>query len=197
MSELKVHKIGDLCFDFKMGKDVGIDFYLKSEADKVIEKKDEEIDKQKWRGDEWAKACNQKDKEIAELKAKNMVLQSFYDLHGNVDNNINQLKAENERLKKELEHVKNGDCINTCDVLEKYGKELLHTRRALWLARAERAKEKQQLFHFSLNYQTLTIEGFYDPYKVCRMLSPKKWIKIFNNIEIKCRAKADKFKEDK
>lgn len=25
--ELKVHKIGDLCFDFKMGKDVGIDFY--------------------------------------------------------------------------------------------------------------------------------------------------------------------------
>jgi hypothetical protein len=36
MSELKVHKIGDLCFDFKMGKDVGIDFYLKSEADKVL-----------------------------------------------------------------------------------------------------------------------------------------------------------------
>jgi hypothetical protein len=36
MSKLKVHKIGDLCFDFKMGKDVGIDFYLKSEADKVI-----------------------------------------------------------------------------------------------------------------------------------------------------------------
>ena len=68
-------------------------------------------------------------------------------------------------------------------------------KRALWLARAERAKEKQQLFHFSLNYQTLTIEGFYDPYKGCRMLSPKKWIKIFNNIEIKCRAKADKFKE--
>lgn len=30
MSELKEHKIGDLCFDFKMGKDVGIDFYLKS-----------------------------------------------------------------------------------------------------------------------------------------------------------------------
>lgn len=43
MSELKVHKIGDLCFDFKMGKDVGIDFYLKSEADKVIAEKDKEI----------------------------------------------------------------------------------------------------------------------------------------------------------
>ena len=48
---------------------------------------------------------------------------------------IAELKAENERLNKELEHVKNGDCINTCDVLEKYGKELRQTRRALWLAR--------------------------------------------------------------
>lgn len=43
MSELKVRKIGDLCFDFKMGKDVGIDFYLKSEADKVIAEKDTKI----------------------------------------------------------------------------------------------------------------------------------------------------------
>lgn len=46
MSELKVHKIGDLCFDFKMGKDVGIDFYLKSEVDKLIaelEYKNEEL----------------------------------------------------------------------------------------------------------------------------------------------------------
>ena len=43
MSELKVHKIGDLCFDFKMGKDVGIDFYLKAEADKVIAELQDEI----------------------------------------------------------------------------------------------------------------------------------------------------------
>ena len=34
-----------------------------------LAEKDEEIDKQKWRGDEWAKACNQKDKEIESLKA--------------------------------------------------------------------------------------------------------------------------------
>lgn len=48
MSEkLKVHKIGDLCFDFKMGKDVGIDFYRKSEADKVIEKLERDIVKLK------------------------------------------------------------------------------------------------------------------------------------------------------
>lgn len=70
MSKLKVHKIGDLCFDFKMGKDVGIDFYLKSNVDTVIEEKDRAI--------EFAKAITlkdieiikEKDKEIAELKDK-------------------------------------------------------------------------------------------------------------------------------
>lgn len=47
MSELKVRKIGDLCFDFKMGKDVGIDFYLKSEADAVIAELKKEIESMK------------------------------------------------------------------------------------------------------------------------------------------------------
>ena len=44
--------------------------YLKSEADKVIAEKDEEIYNIKYSRDEWAKACNQKDKEITELKQK-------------------------------------------------------------------------------------------------------------------------------
>lgn len=42
----------------------------------------------------WNEQC----KEIAELKAKNRVLQSFYDLHGNVDNYIDQLKAKLESV---------------------------------------------------------------------------------------------------
>ena len=44
--------------------------YLKSEADKVIAEKYEEIYNIKYSRDEWAKACNQKDTEIAELKQK-------------------------------------------------------------------------------------------------------------------------------
>lgn len=55
---------------------------------------------------------------------------------------IRKLKAENERLNRELEHVKNGDCINTCDVLEKHVKDELKAKRALWIARAKRAIEK-------------------------------------------------------
>ena len=59
-----------------------------------------------------------------------------------VDDAIAELKSENERLNRELEHVKNGDCINTCDVVEKHVKEEIKAKRALWLARAERALEK-------------------------------------------------------
>ena len=43
--------------------------------------------------------------EISNLKAKNIKLQSFYDLHGNVDNYIDKLKAENAELKQKLENV--------------------------------------------------------------------------------------------
>lgn len=66
-------------------------WYDKSEVDEAIaELKDElhGVDNQ------WNEQC----KEIAELKAKNRVLQSFYDLHGNVDNYIDQLKAKLESV---------------------------------------------------------------------------------------------------
>lgn len=56
--ELKAHKIGDLCFDFKMGKDVGIDFYLKSEVDALLSEKDKEIA-------ELNDKLDEKDKDIA------------------------------------------------------------------------------------------------------------------------------------
>ena len=63
MSELKAYRIkGNTLGDFD-------DVYIKSEADKVIAELEEKLDGQKWRGDEWARACNQKDKEIERLKA--------------------------------------------------------------------------------------------------------------------------------
>lgn len=53
------------------------------------------------------------------------------------------LKRENERLNRELEHVKNGDCIYTCDVVEKHVKEELKAKRALCLAIAGTCREVQ------------------------------------------------------
>ena len=67
-------------------------------------------------------------------------------------------------------------------------------KRALWLARANRAKEKQQLFLFSLDYEKLCIDGFFDPYNGRKELSPKQWVKVFNKVENKCLDKAEEYK---
>jgi hypothetical protein len=64
----------------------------------------------------------------------------------------------------------------------------------LWLARAKQAKEKQQLFHFSLDYEKLCINGFYYPYSGRRELSPKQWIKAFNKVKVKLLKKAEEYK---
>ena len=88
MSELKTHKFlwtGEL----RPGTSIGKDYYLKSEADKVIAKKDAEI-------------------------------------------------AE---LKKKLMPCLNGDCILTCEVVEKYGKENAELKADL----AEKDKEIAEL----------------------------------------------------
>ena len=56
-------------------------------------------------------------KEILNLKAKNIELQSFYDLHGNVDNYIDKLKAENAELKQKLENdIRNSGFTGTIKV---------------------------------------------------------------------------------
>ena len=111
---------------------------------------------------------------------------------------IAELKAENESLKRELEHVKNGDCINTCDVLEKYGKELCATLRALWLARAERAKRESKYW-----YAIYVYEAKEEPYTIkCnawreneeRFLRPIIWCEIWRKVEQLCMAKAEEYK---
>ena len=79
------------------------------------------------------------------------------------------LKREIERLNRELEHVKNGDCIYTCDVVEKHVKEELKEKRALWLARAKSAENAVTNW--------------------CPECM-KKW----NEVERKCRAKAEEYK---
>ena len=79
------------------------------------------------------------------------------------------LKREIERLNRELEHVKNGDCINTCDVVEKHVKEEIKAKRALWMARAERARDNS-------------------------ILLPSKFMRnVWDNVERKCRTKAEEY----
>ena len=100
-----------------------------------------------------------------------------------------------EALKKKLMPCLNGDCILTCEVVEKYGKENAELKqkledvqasayvesvdagmrerrlkRALWLARAERARDNS-------------------------ILLPSKFMRnVWDNVERKCRAKAEEYK---
>ena len=121
-------------------------------------------------------------------------------LKEDVDKVLAEKDAEIAELKKKLMPCLNGDCILTCEVVEKYGKENAELKaklenvqasmyadvvdanmenrrlkRALWIARAERAKTE----HLSkIMYSTLYRDFI------------AKWV----NVERKCRAKAEEYK---
>lgn len=72
----------------------------------------------------------------------------FYDAD-EVDDAIAELKADNERLKAELESVQ---ASMYCDVVDA-SMENLRLKRALWLARALRARDKAFEYHFKNNVE--------------------------------------------
>ena len=115
---------------------------------------------------------------------------------------IAEKDAEIAELKKKLMPCLNGDCILTCEVVEKYGKENAELkkkledakashyaemvdagmrerrlRRALWLARAMRASDIQRWW----------LQVTCGPRTEVACM---RW----NNIERKCRAKAKEYK---
>lgn len=93
-------------------------FYPQDKADEAIAEKDEEIYNIKYSRDEWAKACNQKDTEIAELKAENaQLMKEMKFMHSNckwhVGDGCYRLLGEklaiiddNVKLKQKLEDAK-------------------------------------------------------------------------------------------
>ena len=106
-------------------------------------------------------------------------------------------------LKKKLMPCLNGDCILTCEVVEKYGKENAELkqkledvqashyaesvdagmrerrlRRALWLARAKRANEHYHRYHGKF---------------LCPLEDIPEYVK-WKQVERKCRAKAEEYK---
>lgn len=114
-------KLTPIELECNMGKDInGVEHrepwkaYDIDEVDALLAKKDEEIYNIKYSRDKWAKACNQKDKEIAELKQK--------------------LEDVNELIKtarKMLEDAKATTYSESVDA----GMENRRLKRALWLAR--------------------------------------------------------------
>ena len=132
-----------------------------------------------------------------EVLATGDKMPSGYYMKADVDAAIAELQSENAELKKKLMPCLNGDCILTCEVVEKYGKENAELKakledvqasmycdvvdanmenrrlkRALWLARAEIARTSAWVFW-----------NRKDDYNY------NKWKKV----ERKCRAKAKEY----
>jgi hypothetical protein len=103
------------------------------------------------------------DEAIAELKVRNVM---FHD-------EAKYYKAENESLKSKLESVQASAYADSVDA----GMRERRLRRALWLARALRARDIQRWW-LSATLAPITE-------RACR---------VWNNIEIKCRKKAEECK---
>ena len=109
MSELQTRFIDDTYVEYyNTGKHELAQVYLKSEADKVIAEKDEEIYNIKYSRDEWAKACNQKDKEIQRLE--NLCESYRIDCDNLAIREANAYK-DIERDNKQIRHQKYKRCL--------------------------------------------------------------------------------------
>lgn len=120
-------------------------------------------------------------KEISNLKAKNIELQSFYDLHGNVDNYIDKLKAENTELKAKLEDAKATAYAEMVDA----GMRERRLRRLLWHAIALFCARSCEYFSGIMSH---CLMGQDDLYRKCEEKKNK-----YLHAMYKCLSKAKEF----
>lgn len=109
-------------------------------------------------------------------------------LKSEVDTAIAELNAK-------LEDAKATAYAESVDV----GMENRKLKRSLWLARAERASEKVDLFFYArASTELLNINGRPDripePKGWWRQLKATEWMRIWQEVERKCRAKAEEYK---
>lgn len=113
----------------------------------------------------------------------------------NRDKLIKTLKAENERLKRcEIWMKQHFFCEEVIACESAKNRKL---KRALWLARAERADDRARIFYFSDLESVLDIDGFsYDSKKKkgCKKITARLWRIIWLKVERKCLAKAEEYK---
>lgn len=130
-----------------------------AELKQKLSEKDDEIYNQKWRGDEWAKFCNQKDKEIESLKASHYAEM--------VDAGMRERRL----------------------------------RRALWLARANDARNSYLKWNLFANFESedklFTIDEYDETPGVTDFSTLRtyaEWCKVWQNVGRKCLKKAEEYK---
>ena len=109
-----------------------------------------------------------------------------------VDALLAKKDAEIEELKQKLEDAKAMHYAESVDA----GMENRRLKRALWLARAERASDKARIFYFAYTCGVkLNIDGFSNKEKGhTRMCTARWWRITWLKVERKCRAKAEEYK---
>ena len=109
------------------------------------------------------------------------------------DKVIEELKAENERLKAKLESVRANAYAEMVDA----GMRERRLHRALWLARAKRAGDRaitcNDFVYLGDTERNISMT-LARTWMKCRLLKPSEWSKVWNNVERKCRAKAEEYK---
>ena len=155
--------------------------------------------------DDVDKLLAKKDKEIAKLKDKCQMHDFFWEGCGfdklGFKNSIavreafDRLEAENAELKQKLEDVQASAYAESAYAESvDAGMRERKLKRALWLARAERAKAIQ--WHEGLD-RYLQERKKYWPSRFCFMANDEMyhvWYKCWCEVERKCLAKADEYK---
>lgn len=131
------------------------------------------------------------------MELKHLNPQHVMDVTGKAIDEISRLRAENAELKQKIEDAKATAYAESVDA----GMRERRLKRALWLARAERAREAFLKWNLFPNFETvnklLTIDEYDETSgatdgQVLRTCI--EWIKVWNNVERKCLAKAEEFK---
>ena len=108
-------------------------------------------------------------------------------------NAIDELQAENVELKQKLEDVQASHYAEMVNA----GMRERRLKRALWLARAERAKDRATTcndFAYLGDTEREINMTLARTWMKCRMLKPSEWSKVWNNVERKFRAKAEEYR---
>lgn len=183
-----------------MGKDVGIDFYLKSEVDARLSENDREIAYWREEYDKETKLTDALKAEIESLKvAKNYkgVLKMDFiarQIDGELYVSLDQVNKAIEEKNAEIENINASHYAEMVDA----GMRERRLCRALWLARAIQAKNASIFWE---EVWTNEVYGSNDVYDInyCVLTdklkrTPFKWYEVFKHVERKCKAKAEEYK---
>ena len=114
-------------------------------------------------------------------------------IDGEIYVSLDQVNKAIEEKNAEIENIKATHYAEMVDA----GMRERRLRRALWLARVERASDRARIFYFSDLDMILDIDGYsYDKTKSsnCKKDTAKNWRITWLKVERKCLEKAEEYK---